>query len=107
MFKQGEIEYQFANQTDNDSFSLTFQYGSSSVGPFQLQIPVPEINVHACGHCIGGVWGGVVNLKSSHLLAKDNCGGMNDSLVYHILVSPHKPIHIQFNEHYSYKLHTN
>ena len=84
--EQGEIEYQFANQTDNDSFSWIFQYGSSSVGPFQLQISVPEINVHVGTALVE--FGGVVNLNSSHLLARDDCGGMNDSLVYHILVFP-------------------
>lgn len=93
--EQGEIEYQFANQTtttSSDGFSWTFQYGSSSAGPFQFQIcinpvPIPEIiyiNIASV------TFGGMVNLDSSHLLATDNRGGqgMNNSLVYHILTPP-------------------
>jgi hypothetical protein len=90
--EQGEIEYQFANQitiTENDSFSWTFQYGNSSVGPFHLQIcfgPIPEISVHVGVALVE--FGEVVYLDSSHLLARDECGGMNDSLVYHIVIPP-------------------
>ena len=93
--EQGEIEYQFANQTtitSSDSFSWTFRFGSSSAGPFQLQIcinPIPIPNIDHIG--IASVaFGGMVNLDSSHLLATDNRGdqGMNDSLVYHILIPP-------------------
>ena len=105
--EQGEIEYQFANQTENDSFSWIFQYGNSSVGPFQLQIPVPEINVH----CIGRIWGvsqpKLLSFISKGQLWKDE----RFSRVSHPCLSPiwlaHKPTRIQFNEHYSHKLYTN
>ncbi len=93
--EQGEIEYQFANQTtttDSDSFSWEFRYGHSTEGPFPLQIciipvPIPEI-VHVGIASVA--FGGMVNLGSSHLLARDNRGGqeMNDSLIYRILVPP-------------------
>ena len=93
--EQGEIEYQFTNQTtttDSDSFSWEFQYGSSSAGPFQLQIciipvPIPEI-VHVGIASVA--FGGMVNLDSSHLQARDNRGGqgMNDSLEYRVLIPP-------------------
>ena len=93
--EQGEIEYQFANQTtttDSDTFSWEFRYGHSVAGPFPLQIciipvPIPDI-VHVGIASVA--FGGVVNLDSSHLLARDNRGGqgMNDSLEYRILVPP-------------------
>ena len=88
-----EIEYRFTKQsttTFRDDFSLMFQYGSSSVGPFPLQIciipvPIPEI-VYSGSASVA--FGGMVNLDSTHLLASDNRGGMNNSLVYRILVPP-------------------
>lgn len=93
--QQGEIEYRFANQsttTFSDDFSWTFTYGSSVVGPLQLQIcvspvPIPRI-VHV--NSISVAFGGMVNLDSNHLLAVDNRGGasMNDTLVYQIITPP-------------------
>ena len=93
--EQGEIEYQFTNQTtttDSDNFSWEFRHGSSSAGPFQFQIciipvPIPEI-IHVGIASV--TFGGMVNLDSSHLLARDNRGGqgMNDSLEYHVLTPP-------------------
>ena len=93
--EEGAIEYLFANQsttTFSDEFSWTFQYGSSVVGPLQLQIcispiPVPEI-VHINSASVA--FGGMVNLDSSNLLARDNRGDarMNDSLVYYIIAPP-------------------
>ena len=93
--EQREIEYQFANQTtttDSDRFSWEFRYGHSIEGPFPFQIciipvPIPEI-VHVGIASVA--FGGMVNLDSSHLLARDNRGGpgMNDSLEYRILIPP-------------------
>ena len=93
--EQREIEYQFANQTtttDSDRFSWEFRYGHSVEGPFPLQIciipvPIPEI-VHIGIASVA--FGGMINLDSSHLLARDNRGGqgINDSLEYRILVPP-------------------
>ena len=93
--EQGEIEYQFANQTtttDSDSFSWEFRYGHSVAGPFSLQIciipvPIPEI-IHVGIASVA--FGGVVNLDDSLLLARDNRGGpgMNNSLEYRVLVPP-------------------
>ena len=90
--EEDTIEYHFVNQnitTYSDNFSWTFQYGNSAVS-LQLQIcvrpiPIPQV-VHMSFASVA--FGGMVNLDSTHLAATNSRGGVNDSLVYHIISPP-------------------